>query len=217
MRCHIVKITLISLVIVVSRCFWFSQSAASPRPKVGLVLEGGGALGLAHIGVIQWLEEHRIPVNYVAGNQHGRPRWRNLRHGLFGCRSQRTRRETINWDQVLLGQTLIRISFSPQTGCGGIPESSRVRPQKGTAVSKDLIPGSDVDDSRSDRIAVLEVQDFNDLHSIRLRRHRSGCIAAIRIPQGITFSRPALHYVAAGSLQSGSVGWAYLRGRWTDG
>ncbi len=29
------------------------------RPKLGLVLEGGGALGLAHIGVITWMEEHR--------------------------------------------------------------------------------------------------------------------------------------------------------------
>src|SRR5271170_5612930 len=41
------------------------------RPTLGLVLEGGGALGLAHIGVIQWLEEHRIPVNYVAGTSMG--------------------------------------------------------------------------------------------------------------------------------------------------
>src|SRR5690349_14069435 len=40
-------------------------------PKIGLVLEGGAALGLAHIGVLQWLEEHRIPVNYVAGTSMG--------------------------------------------------------------------------------------------------------------------------------------------------
>src|SRR5207247_10409870 len=49
-----------------------SQTAPkSNRPKVGLVLEGGGALGLAHIGVLQWLEAHRIPVNYVAGTSMG--------------------------------------------------------------------------------------------------------------------------------------------------
>ena len=41
------------------------------RPKLGLVLEGGGALGLAHIGVITWMEEHRIPVSYVAGTSMG--------------------------------------------------------------------------------------------------------------------------------------------------
>lgn len=41
------------------------------RPKVGLVLAGGAAAGLAHVGVIRWLEEHRIPVDYVAGASMG--------------------------------------------------------------------------------------------------------------------------------------------------
>lgn len=40
-----------------------------PRPRVGLVLEGGGALGLAHVGVIKWLEENRIPVDVIAGTR----------------------------------------------------------------------------------------------------------------------------------------------------
>ena len=72
MRYCIIRATLTSLLIVVSFDSGFSQSAQTgPRPKVGLVLEGGGALGLAHIGVIQWLEEHRIPVNYVAGTSMG--------------------------------------------------------------------------------------------------------------------------------------------------
>ena len=43
------------------------QPTKHTRPTLGLVLQGGGALGLAHIGVITWLEEHHIPVNYVAG------------------------------------------------------------------------------------------------------------------------------------------------------
>ena len=37
------------------------------RPQVGLVLSGGGALGLAHIGVIRVLEELRIPIDCVVG------------------------------------------------------------------------------------------------------------------------------------------------------
>ncbi|NIZ19021.1 patatin-like phospholipase family protein [Entomospira culicis] len=37
------------------------------RPKVGLVLGGGGALGLAHVGVIEVLEEMGIPVDIVTG------------------------------------------------------------------------------------------------------------------------------------------------------
>ena len=39
--------------------------------KVGLVLSGGGAKGLAHIGVIKALEEHHIPIDYVTGTSMG--------------------------------------------------------------------------------------------------------------------------------------------------
>jgi len=42
-----------------------------PRPRIGVALEGGGALGLAHIGVLEWFEEHHIPVDYVAGTSMG--------------------------------------------------------------------------------------------------------------------------------------------------
>jgi len=41
------------------------------RPKLGLALGGGSALGFAHIGVLVWLEEQRIPVDYVAGTSMG--------------------------------------------------------------------------------------------------------------------------------------------------
>jgi NTE family protein len=41
------------------------------RQSIGLVLEGGGALGLAHIGVIRWLEENHIPVDRLAGTSMG--------------------------------------------------------------------------------------------------------------------------------------------------
>src|SRR5678815_4359185 len=104
MRC-IIRITVISLLFVVSFVSAFSQSAPSaPRPKLGLVLEGGGALGLAHIGVIQWLEEHRIPVNYVAGTSMG-----GLVGGIYatGYSAAEVKElvKTIDWDQVLQGQT----------------------------------------------------------------------------------------------------------------
>jgi len=41
------------------------------RPAIGLALEGGGALGLAHIGVIQWFEDHHIPIDRIAGTSMG--------------------------------------------------------------------------------------------------------------------------------------------------
>ena len=46
--------------------------AAEPdRPRVGLVLSGGGALGLAHIGVLRALEEMHVPIDCVAGTSMG--------------------------------------------------------------------------------------------------------------------------------------------------
>ena len=43
----------------------------APRPKVGVVLGGGGAKGAAHIGVLKYLEELGVPVDYVAGTSMG--------------------------------------------------------------------------------------------------------------------------------------------------
>lgn len=42
-----------------------------PRPKVGLALGGGGAKGAAHIGVLKYIEEMGIPIDYVAGTSIG--------------------------------------------------------------------------------------------------------------------------------------------------
>lgn len=44
---------------------------SASRPKVGLVLSGGGARGAAHVGVIRLIEEMQIPVDYVAGTSMG--------------------------------------------------------------------------------------------------------------------------------------------------
>ncbi|MBC7702114.1 patatin-like phospholipase family protein [Aquabacterium sp.] len=51
------------------------SSPASPteeiRPRIGLVLSGGGARGLAHVGVLKVLERERIPVDFIAGTSMG--------------------------------------------------------------------------------------------------------------------------------------------------
>jgi len=50
-----------------------SASAAdeSPRPRIGLVLSGGGARGAAHVGVLKVLEELHIPIDAIAGTSMG--------------------------------------------------------------------------------------------------------------------------------------------------
>ncbi len=46
-------------------------AAQAGRRSVGLALGGGSARGFAHIGVLRWFEEHRIPVDYISGTSMG--------------------------------------------------------------------------------------------------------------------------------------------------
>lgn len=48
-----------------------SNVSLADRPKIGLVLSGGGARGAAHIGVLKVLEQQRIPIDFIAGTSMG--------------------------------------------------------------------------------------------------------------------------------------------------
>jgi NTE family protein len=48
-----------------------AENVTKERPKIGLVLSGGGAKGAAHIGVLKILEQHNIPIDYVVGTSIG--------------------------------------------------------------------------------------------------------------------------------------------------
>lgn len=48
-----------------------SVFADTQRPKIGLVLGGGGAAGTAHVGVLKVLEENQIPIDMIAGTSMG--------------------------------------------------------------------------------------------------------------------------------------------------
>ena len=69
------------------------------RPKIGLVLGGGGARGSAHVGVLKVLEELHIPIDYIAGNSMGA-----IVGGLYasGMSPDEIGRElqTIDWDDT---------------------------------------------------------------------------------------------------------------------
>jgi NTE family protein len=47
------------------------QPEPAPRPKVGLVLSGGGARGLSHIGVLKVMRELRVPVDFIVATSMG--------------------------------------------------------------------------------------------------------------------------------------------------
>jgi len=59
-------------VVAVALAAWPTLSSAQEtRPKVGLVLSGGGAKGMAHVGVLRVLEEMKVPVDMVVGTSAG--------------------------------------------------------------------------------------------------------------------------------------------------
>ena len=59
--------TALSLLLVIA----LAHSAWADRPKVGLVLGGGGARGAAHVGVLKVLERENIVIDYIAGTSMG--------------------------------------------------------------------------------------------------------------------------------------------------
>src|SRR5262245_61813740 len=67
------------------------------RPSIGVAFGGGSARGLAHVGVIRWFEEHRIPIDLAAGTSMG-----GLIGGAFasGMTADDIARmlDSINWD-----------------------------------------------------------------------------------------------------------------------
>jgi len=69
------------------------------RPRIGLVLSGGGARGLAHIGVLKVLEQLRIPVDVIAGTSMGA-----IVGGLYasGMRADELEREMlkVRWGEI---------------------------------------------------------------------------------------------------------------------
>ena len=56
-------------------CRWLSSSwrcgSGAARPRIGLVLSGGGARGAAHVGVLKVIDEMRIPIDAIAGTSMG--------------------------------------------------------------------------------------------------------------------------------------------------
>ena len=80
-------------------CMLPAQGQDLPRPRIGLVLSGGGARGLAHVGVLKVLERERIPVDVIAGTSMGA-----IVGGLYasGLSAKEVEREVekLDWDNV---------------------------------------------------------------------------------------------------------------------
>ncbi len=91
--------TLARIALAIASTLSCSALAAAENDGAGLVLAGGGARGIAHVGAITALEEMQIPISGIAGTSMGA-----LVGGLYaiGMDSAQLREviETISWDEA---------------------------------------------------------------------------------------------------------------------
>ncbi|HSD73693.1 MAG TPA: patatin-like phospholipase family protein [Steroidobacteraceae bacterium] len=80
-----------------------TQAPAMNHPKVCLVLSGGGARGVAHIGVLKVLEELHVPVHCIVGTSMGAIIGGAYAYGMTPAQLEKQMRETL-WESVLLDQ-----------------------------------------------------------------------------------------------------------------
>jgi NTE family protein len=144
----------------------YSHPATPPpeNPKVGLVLEGGGALGLAHIGVLKWFEEHHIPVSYIAGTSMG-----GLVSGVYATGHNPAETlaliKGINWDEVLAGRIPFPdLSFRRKEDAIEFPTGLEFGLRKGVHLPEGFNSGQEVN-FILDKVALpySEIKDFNQL------------------------------------------------------
>jgi len=101
----------LALLLTVPTAWAQDTDAPAPRPRIGLVLSGGAARGLAHIGVIEVLEEVGIPIDLITGTSMG-----GLVGGLYAAgmstRELRDLAASQDWSAVF-GDRVDRRLYSP--------------------------------------------------------------------------------------------------------
>ncbi len=121
------------------------QQALKPmRPRIGIALEGGGALGFAHIGVLRWFEEHRIPIDYIAGTSMG-----GLVGGLYATGKTPKQMEDFvreqDWETIIGGQTPYEdLTYRRKEDLRAFQNSISLGLKHGLSVASGLNAGHDV-------------------------------------------------------------------------
>jgi NTE family protein len=141
-----------------------TQGKPKGRPTIGVALEGGGALGEAHIGVLKWFEDHHIPVDYIAGTSMG-----GLIGGLYATgKSADQMHEVVkaaDWPLLLGGQTPYEdLSFRRKEDARQIPNAIVIGLKHGPALPPGLNSGHQVN-LLIDRetLPYSNVRSFDDL------------------------------------------------------
>lgn len=141
------------------------QAAADERPRIGLVLGGGGARGIAHIGVLKELERLQIPVDAIAGTSMGAIVGGLYASGLTAAELEQIVR-SLDWSQALADTPLRKnLSFRRKQDDVRYPIGLElgVRGRK-IILPRGLVHGQNLDPLLRELTAdVAQIQDFSDL------------------------------------------------------
>jgi len=101
------NITIFLVLLMLVTSVIFAEEPFQERPKIGLTFSGGGARGIAHVGVLKVLEEVGIKIDYITGTSMG-----SIVGGLHSIGYTALELEEIilsqNWDEILLDEISLR-------------------------------------------------------------------------------------------------------------
>ena len=138
-----------------------------PRPRIGLVLSGGGARGGAHVGVIQALEAMRIPIDAVAGTSMGAVVGGLYAAGLSGDEIERVFSE-LDWQEMIRDRAPRRdLAYRRKQDDRNILARGAVRcawRRRASSLPLGLVQGHKITQVlRAATVRVADVQDFDRL------------------------------------------------------
>lgn len=169
-------------------CAALKAASAADRPLIGLALEGGSAYGLAHIGVLQVLEEMHIPVDCIAGTSMG-----GLIGGFYATgmdpRQLQRLAEGTDWNYIISGATPYQaLSFRRKEDQRALPNSIVFGLKNGFSLPAGLNAGEPISLMIDKQTLPYNQLDFNDL-PIPFRCVATDIIAA----QEADFDKPPLN------------------------
>ena len=134
------------------------------RQRIGLALGGGSARGIAHIGVLEWFEEHHIPIDYIVGTSMGGLVAGAYASGMTPAEIKKLM-EDADWDLMFLSDSPYRFkTFRRKQDKREFPSQIEFGLKHGLGLPGALNPGQQVA-LMLDQIALPygDLQSFDDL------------------------------------------------------
>ena len=168
-----------------------------PRAVIGVALEGGGALGLAHIGVLQWMEENHIPIDRLAGTSMGALVGGLYAEGMTPAELHRVGNSETFQQVFTLQSPYSDLSFRRRQDRHDIPQSLTVGLRHGVQARNGLVTEGGVNELLATTMASYNSHELDfDTMPIPFR-----CVATdLTTLKAITFSRGPLPVAVRASI-----------------